>query len=165
MSNAMFEKLKRKPKWKVKKERDELYEQQKLLRIATEKLEERLGELKNDEITALKANDGNSVTVIENQIEAIENKINSNDERYKRNATILEIYSKILKNDKEGNSNVASTIVACATGIGGLALGVLGLKKSYEYDTDGEKPLLVIRPKTREFIKSLPIIRNFGNKK
>ena len=163
MNNAMFKKLKRKPKWKLRKEREELQEQQRLLRLETEKLEARLSGLKDDEIVALKGNDGESIAVIESQIKKITSKIEANDKRYKNNADILEVYSKIIKNDKEGNNSTATTVAAWVTGIGGLALGYLGLKKSYEYDMDGEKPLLVIRPKTREFMKSIPIIKNFGS--
>ncbi len=165
MNNAMFHKLKRRPKWKLRQERDELQEQQQKLRQETQRLEDRVSELKDNEIAALKANDGTTIAVLEGQIDNLEKKIRKNDERYKNNATVLEVYSKILKNDNDRRNSNAGTIAAWVTGLGGLGLGYLGLKKSYEYDRDGEAPLLVIRPKTREWMSKLPILRNLGGKK
>lgn len=156
-NSALFTKLKRKPKWKLKKEREELQEQQKYIRIETEKLEANLSSLKDDEIAALKANDGNSITLIENQIKTIENKISDNDKRYKTNADILEIYSKIIKNDKEGNSSTASTVAAWVTAIGGVALGAIGLKKAYDADLNGD----LVNKKTLDWVQRIPILRNW----
>lgn len=165
MNNAMFHKLKRRPKWKLRQERDELQGQQQRLRQENEKLSDRVDQLKDDEIAALKANDGVTIAVLEGQIETFEKKIEKNDRRYKINAEVLEVYSKILKNDNDRRNSNAGTIAAWVTGLGGLGLGYLGLKKSYEYDRDGETPLLVIRPKTREWMSKLPILRNLGGKK
>ena len=158
--NAIFNKLKRKPKWKLKEERSELQEQQKVLRMKTEAFSQRLIELKDDMIAALKANDGEAITLLENQIDTIEKRIESYDKRYKTNAEILEIYSKVVKNDKEGNSSTANTAAGWITAIGGLALGAIGLKKAYDSDVEGS----LTNKKTLDWIQRLPIFRNFGRK-
>lgn len=160
MDNAMYKKLKRKPKWKLNQERNELQEIQKVLRMETRELEDNLDKLKNDEIAAFKANDTVSIPVIEAQIEMIEKTISEKDKRYKMNADILEVYSKVSKNDKEGDSASVGTAIGAVTGLGGLALAFIGLKKAYNSDMEGT----LINKKTLDWVQRLPIIRNFGRK-
>lgn len=158
--NAMLAKLKRTPKWKLKKEREEVQEQQKIIRVKLTELEDALDKLKDTEIAALKANDGDAVALVDDQIKAIEKKIENLDKRYKANADVLEIYSKIIKNDREGNSSTASAWAGWVTALGGLALGAIGLKKAYDADVSGE----LTNKKTLDWTQRLPIFRNFGKK-
>lgn len=158
--NAMLRKLKRTPKWKLKKEREEVQEQQKVIRVKLTELEDALDKLKDTEIAALKANDGDAVALVDDQIKAIEKKIENLDKRYKANAEILEIYSKIIKNDREGSSSTAGAWAGWVTAIGGLALGAFGLKKAYDADVSGE----LTNKKTLDWVQRLPILRSFGKK-
>ena len=160
MNNTMLKKLKKKPKWEIAQERSELRLQQQKLRIETEVYTKTLSGLKDDYNIALKAEepDGENIAYIENQISTIEDKIIQNDKRYKANAEVLEIYSKIVKNDREGNASTRNSAVGVITGIGGLVLAGFGLKKAYESDMEGT----LVNKKTLDWAKSLPILRNFG---
>lgn len=158
MDKSVIKKLKRKPKWKLKKERFELQEQQKTIRLETEKLESHVSQLKDDEIAALKANDTSTIEFLDHRIAVLEKKIADNDKRYKANAEILEIYSKIVKNDKEGTSSSVGSAVGTITGLGGLALGIIGLRKAYQSDEVGS----MVNKKTLDFVNRLPLLRNLG---
>jgi len=160
MNNAVYKTLKRKPKWKLKEERTELQEIQKVLRTETCELEKHLDRLKSDEIAAFKANDTTSISVLEAQIEMVEKAITEKDKRYKMNADILEVYSKVSKNDKEGDGASVSSAIGAITGLGGLALGFIGLKKAYNSDLEGS----LVNKKTLDWVQRLPIFRVFGKK-
>ena len=161
MSIAMFNSKKnRKSKWKIKQERDELQLMQQRLRMGVEVFEKRIAELKDEEIQAFKDNDGAKIAELETKINDLNEKIEKIDKRYKANADILETYSKIVKNDREGVSSNSNAIVGAITGLGGLGLAYFGLRQSYTADVDGLLP----NKKTFEWVKNLPIIRNFGKK-
>ena len=80
MNNNLLGKLKRKPKWKLKEERDDLQMEQKLIRQRIKVLEEDLSKLKDDYIVALKGTDGGAIAVLENKIEITEKKIDKQSE-------------------------------------------------------------------------------------
>ena len=153
--------LRRKPRWKVREERNELMLQQKKLRLETEKLEAQIDNLKDDEIVALKGNDGTAIAVIEEKIRAAQEKIAQNDKRYKDNESALKVYSEVAKNDSDSDNNTLATVVGVITGIGGLAIGSVGLFKAYQSDEDGT----LVRKKTFDWIKGLPVVRDIGKKK
>lgn len=161
MNNNLFNKLKRKPKWKLKQERDELQMEQKLIRQKCGVYSERLNECKDNEIKALKANDGDSITVIDREIDDLQKKISECEKRYKNNAEVLEIYSKVLKNDREGKSSTIGSWIGALTGLVGAGVAVAGLKMSFKSDEEGT----LHRKKTLDWIKGLPLIRNFGSKR
>ena len=160
MDNSLMKKLKRKPKWKLKEERDELQMEQKLLRKENETLDTQVQNLKNDLISAFKGNDQSSIAVLEQQIKNLESRIVKNSGRYTNNAEVLEIYSKVLKNDREGKSSMIGSWVGAITGLVGAGAAVAGLKMAYNSDNEGT----LVHKKTLEWVKGLPIIRNFGRK-
>lgn len=160
MENNLIKKLKRKPKWKLKEERDDLQMEQKLIRKQNDILQSELERFKDDEIVALKGNNTSAITVLERQISSMEKKIAENEKRYKNNAEVLEIYSKVLKNDREGKSSVVASWVGAITGIVGAGVAVTGLRMSFKSDEEGS----LINKKTLDWVKGLPIIRSFGRK-
>lgn len=160
MDNNLFKRLKKQPKWKLRQERDELQMEQKIIRTRNAEYTSRLSACKDNQITALKANDGEAVALMDREIETLTVKIKANNERYKSNAEILEIYSKVLKNDREGKSSAVTGWVGAITGIVGAGAAVAGLKLAYNSDREGT----LIGKKTLEWAKSLPLFRKFGGK-
>lgn len=160
MDNNLLKKLKRKPKWKLKEERDDLQMEQRLLRRRNDILSNELEQRKTEEIAALKADNQTAITLLDRQISDIEKKINENEKHYKNNAEVLEIYSKVLKNDREGKSSMVASWVGAVTGLVGAGVAVTGLRMSFKSDEEGG----LINKKTLEWVKGLPIIRSFGRK-
>lgn len=160
MKIAMFKRLNKREKWELKMEKEELQRQQKEIREYTDKLKSDLNGTKDQLIQALVSNDGVDIAKLENSIQEMESKIKANDERYKMNAGVLETYSKVTKNDKEGNSAKSGSILGWITGLGGMALGALGLGLAYRSDIEGS----LSNKKTLDWAKSFPILRNMGKK-
>ena len=160
MNNNLLAKLKRKPKWKLKEERDDLQMEQKLIRQAINEFEANVDKLKDDEIIALKGNDSTAITVIDRQIETTEKLIEKYKANYKNNAEVLEVYSKVLKNDREGKASSRNSWFGALSSVAGVGLAAFGLKKAYTSDQEGT----LVNKKTLDWIKGLPIIRNFGRK-
>ena len=136
-TKKIMKKLERKPKQTLKMERQELQDQQAVLRVHRSELERRRTELKNDLDAAKKAKQNDTVILLESQIKSIEEDISKISDSYMKNAEVLEIYSKVLKNDKEGKSTSVGAAVGAITGLGALGLGWLSLKKAYQSDIDG----------------------------
>lgn len=160
MANVVLSKLRRKPKWKLRQERDELQLDQKKLREETDALRTQLANLMNDENIALKANNVDVIAVLDHQIDETRKKIDENEKHYKSNAEDLEIYSKIIKNDREGRSVVRNSIFGAIGTLGGLGLWAVGMKKAYDSDQDGT----LVNKKTLDWVGRLPILRSFGKK-
>ena len=160
MNNNLLGKLKKKPKWKLKEERDDLQMEQKLIRQRIKVLEEDLSKLKDDYIVALKGTDGGAIAVLENKIEITEKKIDKHKADYKNNADVLEVYSKVLKNDREGKASSRNSWFGAISSVAGVGLAAFGLKKAYDSDQEGT----LVNKKTLDWIKGLPIIRSFGKK-
>ena len=162
MSIAMFNFFKkdRKSKWKIRAERDELQIMQQRLRKNVEILEKQISELQAEEIQAFKNNDGSKIAELEVKIDDLKEKVEGFDKRYKANADVLKTYSEIDKNDREGSGITSNAIVGAITGLGGLALAYFGLRQAYTADVEGLLP----NKKTLEWVKGLPIIRNFSKK-
>lgn len=158
---TLKKKLRRKPRWKVKEERNELMLQQKKIRLEIEKLEAQVDNLKDDEIVALKGNDGATIALIEEKIRVAEEKIAQLDKRYDSNKSAEKVYSEVMKNDSDSDNNTLATVVGVITGLGGLAIGGVGLMKAYQSDEDGT----LVRKKTFDWVKGLPVIRDIGKKK
>ena len=155
--SIMSKRLKKEKKWRLMQEREELQLQQKKLRLETDELLRNLVELREDEIKAIQANDTTTITLISARIDAAKEKIESNDRRYASNAATLENYSKVLKNDTDGSCSKLNTGVGIITGLGGLTLGAIGLKKAYESDMEGT----LVNKKTLDWVTKLPIFRGF----
>ncbi len=156
--DELVKKIRRQPKWKIEKEREELQMQQKAIRVETEELSKRLSQLKDDAIVALKGNaKEESIAVIDSQIDAISKRIAENDKRYKANAEVLEIYSKISKNDTDRNNGRWATLTAFLVGASGVVLGAIGLEKSYAYDTETE--VTTVRKNVLDWTRRLPVFR------
>lgn len=136
-TKKIMKKLERKPKQTLKMERQELQDQQAVLRVHRSELERRRDELKGDLDVARKAKQNDNVILLESQIKSIEDDISKISDSYMKNAEVLEIYSKVLKNDKEGKSTSIGAAVGAVTGLGALGLGWLSLKKAYQSDLDG----------------------------
>ena len=160
MNNNLLGKLKRKPRWKLKEERDDLQMEQKLLRQSLKELDANLSNLKDAEIAALKGNDAGAITVLDQQIKNVERKIEKNKADYKNNAEVLEVYSKVLKNDREGKASSRNSWFGAISSVAGVGLAAFGLKKAYDSDMEGT----LVNKKTLDWIKGLPIIRSFGKK-
>lgn len=160
MNNNLLGKLKRKPKWKLKEERDELQMEQKLLRKSLKDYEERLNDLKSDEIIALKGNNSGAIAVLDQQIKNTERKIEKAKADYKNNAEVLEVYSKVLKNDREGKASSRNSWFGALSSVAGIGLAAFGLKKAYDSDQEGT----LVNKKTLDWVRNLPIIRSFGRK-
>lgn len=136
-TKKIMKKLEKKPKQTLKMERQELQDQQAVLRVHRSELERRRDELKGDLDVARKAKQNDNVILLESQIKSIEDDISKISDSYMKNAEVLEIYSKVLKNDKEGKSTSIGAAVGAVTGLGALGLGWLSLKKAYQSDLDG----------------------------
>ena len=136
-TKKIMKKLERKPKQTLKMERQELQDQQAVLRVRRSELERRRVELKADLDAAKKAKQNDNVILLEGQIKSIEDDISKISDSYMKNAEVLEIYSKVLKNDKEGKATGVGAAVGAITGLGALGLGWLSLKKAYQSDIDG----------------------------
>lgn len=160
MNNKLIGKLKKKPKWKLREERDDLQMEQKNLREKLKELEENLSALQSDEIAALKANDTTTITLLDHKIEVTGKKIARIKADYKENADVLEVYSKVLKNDREGKASSRNSWFGALSTVTGIGLAAFGLKKAYDSDVEGT----LINKKTLDWVKGLPIIRNFGKK-
>lgn len=159
--NNVFKKRNRKAKWTLESEDKELRLTLAKLRKENDILRERLDQLKDDEIKALMANDGTTIAVIEAKIDRVKEKIQDNEERYKRINQYLETDSKTRKNRSDGKNNTAATIVKWVTGIGGLAIGTIGLAAAYQSDMEGS----LVNKKTFEWFKQLPILRKLGGER
>lgn len=136
-TKKIMKKLERKPKQTLKMERQELQDQQAVLRVRQRELDRRRVELKADLDTVKKAKQNDNVILLEGQIKSIEDDISKISDSYMKNAAVLEIYSKVLKNDKEGKATGVGAAVGAVTGLGALGLGWLSLKKAYQSDIDG----------------------------
>lgn len=136
-TKKIMKKLQKKPKQTLKMERQELQDSQAVLRVRQRELDRRLTELKSDLDVARKAKQNDNVILLESQIKGIEDDISKISDSYRKNAEVLEIYSKVLKNDKEGKATGVGAAVGAITGLGALVLGGLSLKKAYQSDIDG----------------------------
>lgn len=157
MSNTMF-KLTRKPRRKVKEEKEAIALQQQKLRTEIEELEAELNELMEKESKAIADNDSVEIARLGAKIEGIEKKIARNEKRHKDNVDILKSYTDTINAEPTKTSNTAKTIVDIVVKLGGLAIGSVGLYKAYESDEAGT----LVRKKTIDWIKNLPIIRDIG---
>lgn len=136
-TKKIMKKLERKPKQTLKMERQELQDQQKVLRVRRDMLDRHKQDLKDDLEVAKQAKQADTVTLLESQIKSLEEDISKISDTYMKNAEILEIYSKVLKNDKEGKSTSVGAVIGAVTGLGSLVIGGLSLKKAYQSDVDG----------------------------
>ena len=121
-AKKIMKKLERKPRQTLRMERQELQDQQKVLRVRRDELDKHRQDLKDDLDVAKKAKQTDTVTLLESQIKGIEEDISKISDSYMRNAEVLEIYSKVLKNDKEGKSTGIGAAVGAVTGLGALGL-------------------------------------------
>ena len=160
MNNNLLSKLKRKPKWKLREERDDLQMEQKLLRQNQKELEANLSALKDAQIVALKSNDSGSIAVLDRKIELAEKQIARIKGDYKDNADVLDVYSRVLKNDREGKAASRNSWFGALSSVAGVGLAAFGLKKAYDSDQEGT----LVNKKTLDWVKGLPIIRSFGKK-
>ena len=152
--------LAKKPKQTLKMERQELQDQQAVLRVRRSELERRRTELKSDLDTAKAAKQNDNVILLESQIKSIEEDVTKISDSYMKNAEVLEIYSKVLKNDKEGKSTSVGAAVGAVTGLGALGLGWLSLKKAYQSDLDGS----MVNKKVLDVFNRLNPLRILGKK-
>lgn len=152
--------LEKKPKQTLKMERQELQDSQAVLRVRQRELDRRLTELKGDLDAARKAKQNDTMILLESQIKGIEDDISKISDSYRKNAEVLEIYSKVLKNDKEGKSTSVGAAVGAVTGLGALGLGWLSLKKAYQSDLDGS----MVNKKVLDVFNRLNPLRILGKK-
>ena len=110
-TKKIMKRLAKKPKQTLKMERQELQDQQKVLRIRRDELDRRKQELKNNLDLAKQAKQSDTVTLLESQIKGLEDDISKISDTYMKNAEILEIYSKVLKNDQESKSSSIGAII------------------------------------------------------
>ena len=136
-TKKIMKRLAKKPKQTLKMERQELQDQQKVLRVRRDELDRRKQELKDDLDLAKQAKKSDTVTLLESQIKSVEDDISKISDTYMKNAEILEIYSKVLKNDQESKSSSIGAIIGAIVGLGSLGLTGLSLKKAYQTDVDG----------------------------
>ena len=159
--SKLFSKLKKRPKRKVEDERVDLRTEQQLLRKRIKELENQLDELNNEEADAFKANDGSKIAILDHRIKAVEESIKKLKANYRDNVEAEKTYSETMKNDREGRCATRNSwLNALATILGGTLVGV-GLKKAYISDEAGT----LVNKKTLDWVKTLPIIRNFGRLK
>ena len=159
-TKKIMKKLERKPKQTLRMERQELQDQQAVLRVRKGALDIRRTELKNDLDAAKKAKQSDNVILLESQIKSVEEDISKISDSYMRNAEVLEIYSKVLKNDKEGKATGVGAAVGAVTGLGALGLGWLSLKKAYQSDLDGS----MVNKKVLDVFNRLNPLRILGKK-
>ena len=162
--SKLTDKLRKKKKWELKQEYSMLVYQQKKLRLACDKLDEAEENFKDRMIEELQKEepDAAEIAKIDQKMKDIKEVRERFEKKYKRNSEVLKTYRETLKLGNDCQNNGWRTASMWVTGLGGLGLGYLGLKKAYEYDVDGESPLLVIRSKTKEAFGKLPIFKNNG---
>lgn len=149
--------LRKKRKQTVRRERTDLQNRQAEIRARKERLQERREDLR-DELAA--ANEANKQDVI-NRLNEIKSDIDEINSEYKQNVEALECYSKVLKNDKEGNSSLLKVLV---TGIGtgfAIKLGKDSLDMAYRADEEG----LMVNKKCLDVFNKLNPLRMFQNLK
>lgn len=139
MSNNSKEmkKLKKQPKWMLKNERRELEESQKILR---EKYQFLLREYENQlnvKEAAIMAKDEATIALSQRTLDRIKDLKEKVEDEYNSNLDRIDKISKVLKSDNDKTNASVSTAVGVLTGLGGLALGGLSLKKAYESDKEG----------------------------
>lgn len=122
----------------MRRERNELQLVQKDLRERKGVLDSQLRMATATLVAAMDAKNDTIVELTKSQITRINEEIERITKEYKENYQALEIYSKILKNDKEGTASTIGSIVGAATGATGIYLGVKSLTKAYETDTEGK---------------------------
>ena len=160
MDKCELRKLKKKSKRTLRMERQELQIEQEKIRQTRYSLEKRSDKLIEALIAAVKDKNNEGVEVLENEIQVIKNEIKELEAKYKTNAEALELYSKVIKNDKEGTSSTIGSAVGAVTGLGALGLGALSLRKAYDSDMNGT---LVNKKVLDVFNKINPM--NFLNRK
>lgn len=159
--NKIKKELRKKRKKKLREEYSELIEVQNILKMRIGKVEEAIATLRSDEIIALKKEDKKNADLIESMIKQYELEYERMMKRYKMNSEILKLYSEVLKNGHEGRAAVGNLLIGSAGVAASTALAAIGLKKAYASDIEGT----MRNAKTFDWIKSLPIIRNFGSSK
>lgn len=159
-TKKLMKKLERKPKQTLRQERQELQDNQKILRVKKAELEARKAQLLENLDLAKKAKKADEVTYLESVIKMTKDDISEVSESYMKNAEVLEVYSKVLKNDKEGKSSIVGATVGAVTGLGALGLGWLSLKKAYQSDLDGS----MVNKKALDVFNRLNPLRILGKK-
>lgn len=137
MDKRELRKLRKKSRRTLRLERQELQDEQENIRNSRHRLETRSDKLVEALIAAVKDKNDEGVEVIKNEINVIKNEIKELEAKYKTNAEALELYSRVIKNDKEGTSSTIGATVGAVTGLGALGLGAFSLKKAYDSDTNG----------------------------
>ena len=111
-----------------------LNEEQQVVEAEQEKLRERRDDCEtelrrlNEEIKA-KLRNGEDDTALEKELKLVEAEIDRIDAKMTRNAEMLEIYSKVVKNRRDGGCGIANAVTGAVTGVASalgiaLALGV-----------------------------------------
>lgn len=139
MSNNSKEmkKLKKQAKWKLKNERRELEESQKYLRERYQLLLEAYESQLNVREAAIAAKDEASAATSQVAIDKIKDLKKEIEDEYNSNLDRIDKISKVVKSDNDRSIANVSTAIGVFTGLGGLALGGLSLKKAYESDKNG----------------------------
>lgn len=149
--STMLETLKKKNRQTLEAERKDLQDRQAFLRVSRDELKDSRKKLRETYYAACKANDSTTKEVLEKELKDIKEDIAEIDKEYQTNSTSLELYSKVLKNRKEGNGLLLGTLF---TGLGTAAAIILGKKSldlAYETDTTGG----LVNKKVIEVFKNL----------
>lgn len=153
MDMEFFKKLKKKKKSLLVKEQEALYLEQEALRSERAELDARFKELTTELVTDPGDDDKQNETKAE--IAKILEAIKRIDERLKSNSEMLECYSRILKNDREGRAAKSSVNWGAITGVGGMILGLIGLAGAFGSDNENT----LVNRHTLDWAKTLPIFK------
>ena len=127
MDEKLIKKVKRMSKKRLAEEQQVVEAEQQELRERRDDCETELRRL-NDEIKA-KLRNGEDDTQLEMELKLVEDEIDRIDAKMTRNAEMLEIYSRVVKNRRDGGCGIANAVTGAITGVASalgiaLALGV-----------------------------------------
>lgn len=153
MDKEFLKRLRKKKKSLLVKEQEALYLEQEALREERAALDEKFRELTAELVTEPGDEDKQKKTAAE--IAKILEAIKRIDERLRSNTEMLECYSRILKNDREGRAAKTSANWGVITGLGGMLLGLIGLAGAFNSDNQNT----LVNRHTLDWTKTLPIFK------
>lgn len=153
--------LKKKKKRRLKQEYADLIELQNALRLRIAKAEEAIAQMRSNEIIALRKEDKGQADICESIIAQYTEEYKRMTTRYKSNSEILKIYAEVLNCRSDSRIGLFNAITGAAGIAASAAIASVGLKKAYQSDIEGT----MRNNKVFDWIKGLPIIRNFGSKR
>lgn len=137
MDAKLLKKLKRKKQHTLKQERDDLQGRQAILRKRRDKLIEERETLRELLYKAMEAKDDATKELLLKQISDIKDDISEINSEGEANAKMLECYSKVVRDNREGRSSMFSSFWIAFGTISATLLGKESLDRAYKANEEG----------------------------